>query len=84
MPKNSFLSTYSYNDFLFYWKNYNSLINYYLIDYIILIAYENVQKLRNLIQNLSFIECNIFSLNKYLNRKYNQSLPKYLNVSQRS
>jgi hypothetical protein len=74
MPKNSFLSTYSYNAFLFYWKNYNSLINYYLIDYIILIAYENVQELRNLIQNLPYIECNIFSLYKYLNSTYNQSL----------
>lgn len=74
MPKNSFLSTYSYNAFLFYWKNYNSLINYYLIDYVILIAYENVQEFKNLIQNLPYIECNIFSLNKNLNSTYNQSL----------
>ena len=74
MPKNSFLSTYSDNAFLFYWKTYNLFINYYLIDYIILIAYENIQELRNLIQNRPYIECNIFSLYKYLNSTYNQSL----------
>jgi hypothetical protein len=74
MPKNSFLSTYSYNAFLFYWKNYNSLINYYLIDYIIYIAYENLQELRLLIQKMSYIKCDIFSLNEKLNNSYNESI----------
>lgn len=74
MSKHSFLSTYSYNAFLFYWKNYNSLIDYFLIDYIIYIAYQNVKELRNLIQKLPYIECNIFSLYKKLNNNYNGSL----------
>jgi hypothetical protein len=74
MPKNSFLSTYAYNAFLFYWKKYNSLINYFLIDYIIYAAYKNIPEFRNLIEKLPFIECNIFTLKKQLNNNYNESL----------
>jgi hypothetical protein len=73
MPKNSFLSTYAYNAFLFYWKKYNSLINYFLIDYIIYVAYKNIPELRNLIKKLPYIECNISTLKKQLNNNYNES-----------
>ena len=74
MPKNSFLSTYAYNAFLFYWKKYNSLIKYFLIDHIISVAYNNLPEFRNLIEKLPYIECNIFILRKKLNKYYNKSL----------
>lgn len=73
-PKNSFLATYSYNSFLFYWNKYNSLIDYFLIDYIIYIAYQNVPIFKNLIKNLPYISCDIFSLVNSLNKDYNKSL----------
>ena len=35
VSKNSFIATYGYMAFLYYWKKYNSNINYYLIEFII-------------------------------------------------
>ena len=70
--KKSFISTYSYIAFLFYWKKYNSLISYFLIDYIIHIAYQKVEPFKNLIENLPFYKCNI-PLVKELNFEYNKT-----------
>jgi len=73
MPKNSFLSVYAYNAFLLYWKNYDKLIDYYLIDEIILVGFDNAPKLRTLIDKLPYITCNIFTLNSILSRKLKYS-----------
>jgi len=73
VPPNSFIATYSYIAFLLYWKIYNSLIDFFLIDYIILIAYNNVLEFKNLITNLPFVNCNIFSLSDSLNSNYNEA-----------
>ncbi len=73
VPPNSFLVTYSYIAFLVYWKKYNSLIDYFLIDYIILIAYNNVPEFNNIITNLPFLNCNIFSMVDSLNSDYNKT-----------
>ena len=72
VPPNSFIATYCYAALLFYLKKYNSFINYFLLDYIILIAYNNVLEFKNLITNLPFVNCNIFSLVKSLNYGYNK------------
>ena len=65
--KNSFISTYSYMALIHYWKQYNSQIHYFLLDYIFLIAYNKVDKFKQVIHNLPNITCSIFSLNKLLN-----------------
>ena len=70
-PK-SFIATYSYIAFLLYWKKYNSLIDYFLIDYIILIAYNNIPEFKNLITDLPFVNCNIFSMVNLLDSEYNK------------
>ena len=70
---NSFIATYGYIAFLFYWKKYNKLIDYYLIDYIIHIAYMNLKEFKDKIEQLPFVTCNIFSLIKYINFGFNQS-----------
>lgn len=77
MPKNSFLSTYIYNALLFYWKKYTKLINYFLIDYIIKIAYENIKELRDMIEKIPYIDCDIFQLqnDNFLNSIYNEKSP---------
>lgn len=72
--KNSFIATYAYNAFIYYWKNYNSLIDYFLIDYIIYIGYQNVSEFRKLIYKLQYIKCDIFKLVKILNEEYNRNL----------
>ena len=73
VPKNSFITTYGYISFLLYFKEYNSFINYFLLDYIIYIAYHNVPEFKNLVTNLPFVNCNIFSLVKSLNSDYNKA-----------
>ena len=73
VPKNSFIATYSYYSFLYYWKKYNSLLDYFLIDYIISIAYYNVPEFKNKIKKLPFVNCNIFYLAQRLNSSYNES-----------
>ncbi len=75
MPKNSFISTYSYKALLFYWKKNNKLINYFLIDYMIKIAYDNFEEFRNLIDKVPYIDCNIFQLTTLLNDTYKNKSP---------
>ena len=71
MPKRSFLSVYAYNAFLFYWKNYDKLIDYFLIDEIIYVAYLNSLKLQRLIDKLPYVFCDVFNLHASLNQEFN-------------
>jgi len=70
VSKNSFIATYGYMALIYYWEKYNSLLNYFLIDYIIYIAYENVKEFKDIIINLPYINCNIFSLARSLESVY--------------
>ena len=70
MPKESYLSTYAYNAFLHYWKNYNKLIDYFLIDYIIKIAYDNIKEFNDLFPKIPYIECSVFRFTDILNNIY--------------
>ena len=70
--KNSFIATYGYKALLNYWKKYNSIIDYFLIDYIVYIAYHKEEKFKKIIDELPPITCNIFSLVKSLNHSYNE------------
>ena len=69
--KKSFISTFCYIGFLIYWKKYNSLINYFLLDYVLYIAYISVSRFKNEIERLPDDKCRIW-LPKYLNLEYNQ------------
>ena len=71
VPKNSFIAIYGYMAFLYYWKKYNSLIDYFLLDYVLYIAYSYSNKFKNIIDNLPYT-CNILSLVKSLNSRYNK------------
>ena len=72
VPKNSFIATYGYLSFLYYWKKYNSLIDYFLLDYVIYVAYNTSHEFQNIVNKLPYI-CNILSLVKVLNSEYNKS-----------
>ena len=73
VTKNSFIATYGYHAILFYWKKYNSLIDYFFFDYIIHIAYYNVPEFKKMFEQIPIVSCNIFSLIKKLNSEYNPS-----------
>ena len=73
VSKNSFLATYSYNAFLLYWKKYNSLVNYFLIDLIIYVAYDKILGFKNIVTKIPFVPCSIFRLQVKLNSEYKKS-----------
>ena len=58
--KNNFFAAFAYHSFLFYWKKYNSLIDYYLLDYVVHVAYYNVPEFKNIIDKIPFLLCSIF------------------------
>ena len=70
--KNSFFATYGYQAFLNYWYKYNSLIDYFLIDYIISVLYNKEKKFKEKINELPLVACNTFSLVRKFNDKYNE------------
>ena len=72
VPKNSFIATYGYLSFLYYWKKYKSLIDYFLLDYVIYIAYNASHEFKNIVDNLPYI-CNTLSLVKVLNSEFNKN-----------
>ena len=71
--KKSFIATYGYKALLLYWKKYNSQIDYFLIDYLVYIAYNRVQKFNNTIDKLPYVNCSIFSLVQSLGFIYHES-----------
>ena len=71
--KKSFIATYGYMALLLYWKKYNFLIDYFLIDYVIYIAYNILSKFKKVIIDLPFVNCSIFSLAQLLNSKFNKT-----------
>ena len=54
-------------------KKYNKFINYFLIDYIISIAYNNIPEFKNDIDKLPSVTCNIFLLFNILNSDYDKN-----------
>ena len=73
VSKRSFIATYAYMAFLYYWKKYNSRINFYLIDYIIFIAYSVVPEFKDIVNNLPIIDCSIFALALKLKSGFSES-----------
>lgn len=67
------------NDFFSeYWKNENELIDYFLIDYVINIAYEQIPDIKEMIDGNSFNNLDIYRLNQIKNRKFNGKIAEKL------
>lgn len=66
------LFSFCYDFFVKYWKTNDSLLDYYLIDYVIKIAYDNIEVVHNLIENNNFNNMNIFELESIINDEYNE------------
>lgn len=72
--KNSKLFGYMYYIFLDYWKTHNYLLDYLLIDYVINFLYENDNKIKNMIDDMSLNNIAIDELRNYLNDDYNEEI----------
>ena len=71
--KNSFIANFSFACLLFYWRKYNRLINYFILDYIINLAYTKVPKFKKIINEYPKKTCGIFALHKRKNWIFNES-----------
>jgi len=70
--KNSFLVTYCFLSLLYYWKKYDHIIEYLLLDDIINVAYISSEEFKKVIDNMP-LTCNAISLLKVINSTFNQS-----------
>lgn len=58
--------------FMQYWAKHNCIIDYFLIDYVINLAYENILSIKKLIDDNQFNNLNIYELNNIKNMKYDE------------
>ncbi|MEG0153260.1 MAG: capsular polysaccharide synthesis protein, partial [Cellulosilyticaceae bacterium] len=56
------------------WLKQNSLIDYFLIDYSIDIAYNSLQRVKEMLDGISFNNEYVHDLNKLLCKEYNQEV----------
>lgn len=63
------------NDFFVkYWKEEELVIDYFLMDYIIAIAYENIDSIKIMIDNNKENNLDIFKLNNIINNRYDEEI----------
>lgn len=55
-----------------YWKNENSILDYYLLDYIIDMAYNNINYVKKMIDSIPENNIKIHTLKEILNEPYNE------------
>ena len=60
--------------FFEYWKTRNSMIDYFLVDYCIMLAYQNVPEIHKMINNIPFSNPYLYWLSYNMNLKYKEQL----------
>lgn len=60
------------NLFFAYWKNENFLINYFLIDYLIMLVYEENESVKKMVDNFPYSNPELYYLLEYINTPYNE------------
>lgn len=70
--KTNRLFNFCYDFFIQYWKDYNHLIDYFLIDYTILIAYRHFKDCKEDIDNIGNENPQAFSLPASFNERYDE------------
>ena len=70
--ENNYLYSFVDSIFVEYWNKYDILIDYFLIDYCISLAYDNFEQIRELIDNNNYNNERIFDLNDIKNLTYDE------------
>lgn len=81
-----FMTGYSHNPlftfvrdaFFEWWKKYDDIVDYVLIDYLILLGYNNIPEIRELVDAVSDNNVDIFEMYQVLNQPYSEELYKRL------
>lgn len=69
LPENSILGQFIEESFLYYWKNYDYLIEYYFIDHLIRIAYDEIDGVKEAVLECGYNNISTHSLLPLLNVK---------------
>lgn len=72
--KGNFIFAYMRECFAKWWKDYDTIIDYVLIDYILLSAYRHIPAAAEIINNVPDNNEDIFELYKHLNQPYTEEL----------
>ena len=68
--KGNLLCKFVLNFFLEYWKTQTCLIDYFLIDYAIYIAYTELPECRDILDSVPMVDCDLYKLESLLNKKW--------------
>ena len=69
---NCLISRFMVDIFNNYWKNHDELIDYFLVDYSLELAYRNIKNIRNEINCIEESNINIYNLCKIISEKYDK------------
>lgn len=72
-PKGNILFRYILNAFYEYWRQFDELFDYYLIDFLIRIAYDNIPAITNMVDECPYTQPDVFKLLQLINKRYNRS-----------
>ena len=72
--KGNILFKYMQCAFNYWWKHYDSIIDYVLIDYLLLSGYNHVPEIKNVIDKVEDNNVDIFEMYKKLNEPYSKEL----------
>lgn len=67
--------------FYAYWKEENSLINYFLIDYFIRLVYENNTQIRNLVDSLPYSNPDLYYILEYFDSPFDLEMFKKVSLT---
>ena len=72
--KGNLLCRFIFDFFLEYWRTQNSLINYFLIDYAIQMAWDEIPRCRKLLEAVPVTNDDLYRLEKMLNAKWDPAV----------
>lgn len=72
MKPGNLLAKFALECFYEYWKLKDDMIDYYLIDYVIALAYDNLPEVRRMIDDCPYSQPQVFELGKVMNNKWSK------------
>lgn len=72
--KNNYFLRYLREIFYEYWKEQNKLIDYFLIDYLMIIGYNNLTSVKNVLDEVPYSNPDIYWLNRNLSEEFDENV----------
>lgn len=70
--KNSLIHNFCKDIFFLYWEKYNKLIDYFFIDYVMLVGYKTIPEFKKLVDSLPLNNQGVKELDKHFNDEYSE------------